>query len=308
MPQAGRPAEELSDGPSRACMSCAVEETTHVHSGIREEPAWRSAFCTGLLFWLARSTTVLTLSTVSGHSCGPWFFVPRDSGRDCPAGQREISVVHCLRPVVLRSVLVVGAVLGLGSSAAHAADPFADQVVGYTPGSLFSPGYNFAATALGSPERFTGEGIFPSVVTPFNPAFLATEIVALGAGGVLTLGFDEPIRDDASNPFGLDLIVFGNTFFADGSYPQGVASGVFGPYADSVVSVSANGADWITLGGSLNLSGGGALSGSSGSLALTAGGTNQNITLTPSGAGVVTTPAAFRAGGALNIIRANQGV
>lgn len=149
-------------------------------------------------------------------------------------------------------MLVVGAVLGLNSSAAHAADPFADHVVGYTSGSLFSPGYNFAATALGSPERFTGEGIFPSVVTPFNPAFLATEIVALGAGGVLTLGFDEPIRDDASNPFGLDLIVFGNTFFADGSYPQGVASGIFGPYADSVVSVSANGVDWIILSGSLN--------------------------------------------------------
>jgi hypothetical protein len=41
------------------------------------------------------------------------------------------------------------------------------------------------------------------------------------------------------------------------------------------------------LGGSLNLSGGGVLTGASGSLALTAGGTNQNISLTPSGSGVV---------------------
>jgi hypothetical protein len=95
--------------------------------------------------------------------------------------------------------------------------------------------------------------VYPSVVTPFNPAFMPGEIVAIGAGGSLTLRFDEPVTDDGANPHGLDVIVFGNTFFADRTYPSGVVDGVFGPFADSVVEVSADGIDWRTLtGGSLN--------------------------------------------------------
>ena len=54
------------------------------------------------------------------------------------------------------------------------------------------------------------------------------------------------------------------------------------------------------LGGSLNLPGGGSIAGSAGALTFTSGGTSQNITLTPSGTGVVTTPGAFRAGGDLS--------
>lgn len=134
---------------------------------------------------------------------------------------------------------------------AVAADPYADRVVGYTSGSLTSAGYDASSVALGSPERFTGEGVFPSAVTPFNPAFLASEIVAIGAGGTLTLGFDEPIVDDAQNPFGIDLILFGNSFFADRSYPSGIATGTFGPFASATLSVSANGIDWFTLPGSI---------------------------------------------------------
>lgn len=140
---------------------------------------------------------------------------------------------------------------GSVAGTARGADPYADSVVGYTAGSLMNAGYDASSVALGSPERFTGEGVFPSAVTPFNPAFLATEIVAIGAGGSLTLGFDEPIVNDAQNPFGLDLILFGNSFFADRSYPSGIATGTFGPFAAATLSVSANGTEWFTLPGAI---------------------------------------------------------
>ena len=141
----------------------------------------------------------------------------------------------------------------MAASAASASTPFADHVAGYVPGALTSVSYAEPAAALGSPTRYTGAGVYPSAVTPFNPAFMPSEIVAIGTGGSLTLRFDEPVTNDAANPHGLDLIVFGNTFFADRSYPSGVVDGVFGPFADSLVEVSADGIDWRPLtGGTLN--------------------------------------------------------
>ncbi|MBS0196583.1 MAG: hypothetical protein JSR77_07480 [Planctomycetes bacterium] len=135
-------------------------------------------------------------------------------------------------------------VLVLAASTAVAADPYADRVIGYAPGVGANPAYQVPEVAIGSPERFTGEGVFPSVVTPFNPAFGADEIVALGAGGSLTLGFDEPIVDDPSNPFGVDFLVFGNSFLVDGDYPNGITIGVFAAPRDARVEVSADGMVW----------------------------------------------------------------
>lgn len=153
----------------------------------------------------------------------------------------------------LKTARIVGLAACITPAAAWASTPFADHVAGYVPGSLTSVTYTQATAAVGSPTRYTGMGVYPSAVTPFNPAFMPGEIVAIGAGGSLTLRFDEPVTDDAANPHGLDVIVFGNTFFADRTYPSGVVDGVFGPFADSTVEVSADGIDWRTLtGGSLN--------------------------------------------------------
>jgi len=87
------------------------------------------------------------------------------------------------------------------------AGPFASSLISYDAGSNAVFGYTNALTALGSAERFTGEGIFPSGVTPFNPAFGTNEIVSIGSGGHLTLGFDTAITNDASHAFGIDFIV-----------------------------------------------------------------------------------------------------
>jgi hypothetical protein len=63
-------------------------------------------------------------------------------------------------------------------------------------------GYDDPARALGPPSADALPGV------PDNSA-----VVSFGWGGVLTLGFDRPIADDARHPGGFDFIVFGNAFY-----------------------------------------------------------------------------------------------
>lgn len=135
------------------------------------------------------------------------------------------------------------------AATAMAIDPYADRVVDFSTGAGAGGAFGNPLRALGEPERFTGEGVFPSAVTPFNPPFGADEIYSMGAGGFITLGFDEPITDDPANPFGLDLIIFGNTFFIDREYPLGVVDGIFGASTGGLVEVSADGDTWFAISG-----------------------------------------------------------
>jgi len=104
--------------------------------------------------------------------------------------------------------------VGMVTSKASAADPWADTVVSYQAGATAAPGYTNPLMSLGEPSRFTPDPSFPSVVSIFSSAFLPEQIVSVGEGGHLTVRFDEPLLDDAANPYGVDLIVFGNSFFA----------------------------------------------------------------------------------------------
>ncbi len=143
--------------------------------------------------------------------------------------------------------IAAAAVAAVGLTA-RAQDPWADQVVSFDGGSNPTPGYADAATTLGAPERFTGEGAFPGAVTPFNPPWGADELYSIGAGGQLTVRFDEPLVDDPSHRFGVDLIIFGNGGFIDAAFPNGVVGGLFAE-GDFTVSVSANGRDFFRLPG-----------------------------------------------------------
>jgi hypothetical protein len=133
----------------------------------------------------------------------------------------------------------------LFTGAAGAGDPFADEVISYVSGANPPPvsGYTNPAVTLGSPERFTGEFIFPSAVTPFNPAFTSSEIVSIGGGGSLVLRFDEPVTDDPDNPFGIDLLVFGNSQFIDARYPLGIVAGL--DSEGGSIEVSEDGENWV---------------------------------------------------------------
>lgn len=144
-----------------------------------------------------------------------------------------------------------GVVFALVAAATCAADavgnPWADSIEFYDPGANAEPGYTTPGMALGSPQRMTGEGTpWPGAVTPFNGAWTTDEVVSVGAGGQLIVSFDEPITNDASHLFGVDFLIFGNGFFNDGNYPNGVAAGLIeeGPFT---VSVSADGDDYVEV-------------------------------------------------------------
>ena len=131
---------------------------------------------------------------------------------------------------------------------AYGQDPWADQVINYTPGANPSPdpGYTNAEVALGSPTVLSGGFL----VTPFSSAFQAEEIVSLGAGGELTVRFDEPVTDDPQNPFGIDLLVFGNAFLrtSDFNFDENTtATGIAGEGGE--IWVSQDGLEFFPVAG-----------------------------------------------------------
>jgi len=126
--------------------------------------------------------------------------------------------------------------------------PWAVEVVSFDAGTTGAPGYDNPGTALGEPERFTGElAGFPGVVSPFNPAFGTDEIVSIGEGGHLTLRVERAIRDDPGHLFGVDLIIFGNGGFVDSSFPNGVVgddAAMFG-LDEARLELSVDGVNWV---------------------------------------------------------------
>jgi hypothetical protein len=144
----------------------------------------------------------------------------------------------------LRMTALAAAVL-LAAGAAQA-DPHATNVVSYEAGTGAAAGYGDPNTVLGPPERFTGEGVWPGDVTMFNSAWGTDEIVSIGEGGSLVVQFDHQVMDHSANPFGLDFIVFGNTGFADSSYPNGIAGGLLGN-EPGAVRVSQDNVTWYDL-------------------------------------------------------------
>ncbi len=147
-----------------------------------------------------------------------------------------------------RLSLAVGLALALTCAADRAASadsPFATTVVSYTPGMGAVAGYTNPLVALGSPERFTGDGFSPQVVTPFQPAFLTSEVVSIGVGGSLVLSFDHDVLDDPNNPFGIDLLVFSNAFFSDAVAGAGIVGSLIGE--GGAISVSSDGVRWTVV-------------------------------------------------------------
>jgi hypothetical protein len=148
-------------------------------------------------------------------------------------------------PRACGSIAALATSWGLGQAAAS---PWAAQVVAYNPGTGVDPAYTNPAAALGEPTRFTGVGVYPGAVTPFNPAWMPGEIVTIGPGGSLTVQFARPVSNDPLNPFGIDFLIFGNAGYIDSSFPSGIAGGMFG-VGGGIIEVSASGSQWFTMPG-----------------------------------------------------------
>ncbi len=144
-------------------------------------------------------------------------------------------------------VLYASLAVGCLPTIAAADSPFATSVISYASGIGAAAGYTNPLVSLGSPERFTGDGFLPEAVTPFQPAFLNSEVVSIGMGGSLVVMFDHVVADDPANPFGIDLLVFGNAFCSDAGAPAGVVGTVYGE--GGTISVSLDGIVWTAVPG-----------------------------------------------------------
>jgi hypothetical protein len=161
---------------------------------------------------------------------------------------RQVRQPHRL-PTLRGARRVVGSLCGvcslLAAPPAMADSPFADEVVAFDPGFGGVPGYDQPTAALGEPSRMTGWDWAPETVTTFQPAWLPSQIVSLGVGGSITLAFDHDVLDDPRNPFGIDLLVFGNSFCTDPSHPAGVCGSFVAE--GGRIDVSSDGRTWITI-------------------------------------------------------------
>lgn len=151
-----------------------------------------------------------------------------------------------------RGAIACAAALAAGTTTALGGfDPWADTVIAFDQGTEnTNANYADPASALGEPSRFTGDNApfsgFDSAVTPFNGAFNTDQIVTIGGGGSLTLGFDEPVTNDAANPFGIDLLIFGNATITDTDFPNGQAGDPAGITSENaIVEISSDGVNWI---------------------------------------------------------------
>jgi hypothetical protein len=145
--------------------------------------------------------------------------------------------------------LVANVLFAVVTLASNAVAQYAASVVSYSPGTTPAPGFTTAAAAVGSPERFSGEGVFPGIVSPFSPPFLNTEIVSVGVGGHLTLRLSNYAVPQAGGP---EIGVFENGGLID-TDPMfqgraGSPASLFGPPDAALVEVSGNGTSWVSLG------------------------------------------------------------
>lgn len=145
------------------------------------------------------------------------------------------------------------------------ANDFAVDIIAYHPVGaakdwLSGQTFNNPLNALGRPTvDTTGDDWYiaedePVPVNPVYPAFRAHELTFLGEKGYLILAFNHPVRDDMNNPYGIDFIVFGNTFqvIGDGAgwgngNPDLTTVGPSGFSEPGVVSVSQDGQIWYSF-------------------------------------------------------------
>ena len=149
-------------------------------------------------------------------------------------------------------ILFLSCMCFAASALAADLDPndFAIEVVGYKDGDVSS--HNDPNTALGRPGVDTDYFGADRPVVPVYAAWEQDQVVKIGSGGHLVLKFSHKVGDDENNPYGIDFIVFGNTF-------QRIGGGVNWEYQDpatvtitsddvyaepGLVSVSQDGVTW----------------------------------------------------------------
>ncbi len=140
---------------------------------------------------------------------------------------------------------------------------FAIQVVS-SSGMSSTPPYNDPTAILGRPtlnfvDVFDGGGTNRTSIIdpPYNVVPDGSNVIAeIEAGGQITVMMGRKVYHDPNNPYGIDLIVFGNSFFSASDTSGTISdltdldtaelsSGIFGHSA--TVSVSQDGTNWYAF-------------------------------------------------------------
>ncbi|MFH1731882.1 MAG: PEP-CTERM sorting domain-containing protein, partial [Planctomycetota bacterium] len=140
----------------------------------------------------------------------------------------------------------------LGISAATFAGQFAGSVVSYDSGTtpaedwFTSASFDDPNSALGEPTNVIIDMFGTNLMSPFTPGSQIAQIVSVGEGGHLTLKLDNYV---VVGP-GLDIGVITNVGLLDIAWPTGQCGNPAQVFGDdpATVEVSANGADWVSLG------------------------------------------------------------
>jgi hypothetical protein len=145
-----------------------------------------------------------------------------------------------------------------GSASPPAPYPYAFQVIDYVEGTG-AGSYNKPGSALGRPTVDVTDPWYslpsqPVPVVPVLQPWTPDELVSIGQGGSLTLAFDHRVENDALNPYGLDLIIFGNAhqvigggnYWYNGNPNDTIVSGSVAS-EPGIVSVSQDGQTWYTF-------------------------------------------------------------
>lgn len=146
------------------------------------------------------------------------------------------------------------------------ASPYATEVVDYYITSTTQALYNDPYAVLGAPTtnfKNTWGSAATARVKLVEPAYNVDlngnkVITTLNQGSYITVKFDHQVTNDANNPYGIDFLVFGNSFYTgSGSVSDATnmntymlsGGGTFngaGFFEDVVVSVSQDGETWYT--------------------------------------------------------------
>ena len=134
---------------------------------------------------------------------------------------------------------------------------FATEVIASDNGT--SGDFDKPEMALGRPTIDTvgdGVSINPNWKVPVNPSyppFKNTEVFSVGTSGSITLKFDHPVRNDINNPYGIDLLAFGNALQSlnSGAWTAGdpnlvnLTSGLFSEAGQ--IEISQDGQTWTPV-------------------------------------------------------------
>lgn len=131
--------------------------------------------------------------------------------------------------------------LSVAPASALAGLSVGQSVVSYVPGTA-PAGYQVEAAALGTPQADAGGG---SILTPFNAAWAPERIVAIGAGGSLTIEMSPPLATT-----GHTLGVHAGVGLIDVAWPEGNTGAVAMPFTNPRISqvLVSDGATWVDLG------------------------------------------------------------